>query len=74
MKPTMYVITGPTASGKSALAVELALRLGTEVISADSRQIYQGIPIVTAMPTPEEREAVKHHLIDMLPLDSYYSA
>ena len=74
MKPTMYVITGPTASGKSALAVELALRLGTEVISADSRQIYQGIPIVTAMPTPEEREAVKHHLIDMLPLESYYSA
>ena len=74
MKPTMYVITGPTASGKSALAVELALRLGTEVISADRRQIYQGIPIVTAMPTPEEREVVKHHLIDMLPLESYYSA
>ncbi|MDE6256271.1 MAG: tRNA (adenosine(37)-N6)-dimethylallyltransferase MiaA [Muribaculaceae bacterium] len=74
MKPTMYVITGPTASGKSALAVDLARRRGTEVISADSRQIYQGIPIVTAMPTPEEREAVKHHLIDMLPLESYYSA
>ncbi|MDE5870264.1 MAG: tRNA (adenosine(37)-N6)-dimethylallyltransferase MiaA [Muribaculaceae bacterium] len=74
MKPTMYVITGPTASGKSALAVELALRLKTEIISADSRQIYTGIPIVTAMPTEEERGAVKHHLIDMLPLDSYYSA
>ncbi|MDE6410895.1 MAG: tRNA (adenosine(37)-N6)-dimethylallyltransferase MiaA [Muribaculaceae bacterium] len=73
-KPTMYVITGPTASGKSALAVELAQRLGTEIISADSRQIYQGIPIVTAMPTPEERDAVKHHLIDMLPLEAYYSA
>ena len=70
----MYVITGPTASGKSALAVDLARRLGTEIISADSRQIYQGIPIVTAMPTPEERAAVKHHLIDMLPLDAYYSA
>ena len=70
----MYVITGPTASGKSALAVDLARRLGTEIISADSRQIYQGIPIVTAMPTPEERIAVKHHLIDMLPLDAYYSA
>ena len=74
IKPTMYVITGPTASGKSALAVDLARRLGTEIISADSRQIYQGIPIVTAMPTPEERAAVKHHLIDMLPLDAYYSA
>ncbi len=72
--PTMYVITGPTASGKSALAVDLALRLGTEIISADSRQIYQGIPIVTAMPSEAERSAVKHHLIDMLPLDAYYSA
>ncbi len=73
-KPTLFVITGPTASGKSALAVELAQRLGTEIISADSRQIYQGIPIVTAMPTDEERQAVRHHLIDMLPLDAYYSA
>ena len=50
---TIIVITGPTASGKSALAVEVARRLGTEIISADSRQIYRGIPIVTAMPTPE---------------------
>ena len=70
----MYVITGPTASGKSALAVELARELGTEIISADSRQIYTGIPIVTAMPTDEERAVARHHLIDMLPLDSYYSA
>ncbi|MDE7402600.1 MAG: tRNA (adenosine(37)-N6)-dimethylallyltransferase MiaA [Muribaculaceae bacterium] len=73
-QPTMLVITGPTASGKSALAVEVASRLGAEIISADSRQIYTGIPIVTAMPTPEERSRVHHHLIDMLPLDSYYSA
>lgn len=70
----LIVITGPTASGKSALAIDMAKRLGTEIISADSRQIYQGIPIVTAMPTPEEREEVPHHLIDMLPLDAYYSA
>lgn len=70
----LIVITGPTASGKSALAIDMAKRLGTEIISADSRQIYQGIPIVTAMPTPEEREGVPHHLIDMLPLDAYYSA
>ncbi|MDE6537525.1 MAG: tRNA (adenosine(37)-N6)-dimethylallyltransferase MiaA [Muribaculaceae bacterium] len=74
MRPTMYVITGPTASGKSALAIELARRLDTEIISADSRQIYKGIPIVTAMPTPEEQAATKHHLINMLPLDAYYSA
>lgn len=73
-KPTLIVITGPTASGKSALAIDLARRLGTEIISADSRQIYHGVPIVTAMPSPEELAAVTHHLIDMLPLDAYYSA
>lgn len=71
---TVYVITGPTASGKSALAVELATRLGTEIISADSRQIYKGIPIVTAVPSDEERKGIPHHLIETLPLDSYYSA
>lgn len=70
----MIVITGPTASGKSALAIEVAKRLGTEIISADSRQIYHGIPIVTAMPSAEELAVVPHHLIDMLPLDTYYSA
>ena len=74
MKGIAYVITGPTASGKSALAVRLARQLGTEIISADSRQIYTGIPIVTAMPTDEERAAVRHHLIDFLPLEEYYSA
>lgn len=73
-KPLLIVITGPTASGKSALAVELAKRLSTEIISADSRQIYHGIPIVTAMPTLEEQEGIKHHLLDVLPLDAYYSA
>lgn len=73
-KPLLIVITGPTASGKSVLAVEVARRLSTEVISADSRQIYQGIPIVTATPTIEERGGVEHHLISMLPLDAYYSA
>ncbi len=71
---TLIVITGPTASGKSALAVDVAERLGTEIISADSRQVYTGIPIVTAMPTDEERARVRHHLTDMLPLDAYYSA
>ncbi|MDE6096398.1 MAG: tRNA (adenosine(37)-N6)-dimethylallyltransferase MiaA [Muribaculaceae bacterium] len=73
-RPLLIVITGPTASGKSALAVSLALRLGAEVISSDSRQIYHGIPIVTATPTPEEMCGVTHHLIDVLPLDAYYSA
>lgn len=74
MKGKAIVITGPTASGKSALAVETALRLGTEVISADSRQIYADIPIVTAQPTAEEMGGVPHHLLGTLPLDAYYSA
>lgn len=73
-RPTLILITGPTASGKSALAVEVAERLHTGIVSADSRQIYRGIPIVTAMPTDEERSRVPHHLIDMLPLEAYYSA
>ena len=71
---TLIVITGPTASGKSALAVEVARLLDTEIISADSRQIYKGIPIVTAVPTEEERGGVKHHLLEILELDGYYSA
>lgn len=73
-KPTLIVITGPTASGKSALAIETALRLNTEIISADSRQIYRDIPIVTAQPSAQELAAVPHHLIGTLPLTSYYSA
>lgn len=71
---TLYVITGPTASGKSALALQTALQLNTEIIGADSRQIYQGIPIATAQPTAEERALVRHHLVDILPLEAYYSA
>lgn len=71
---TLTVVTGPTASGKTALAVKLAREYGCDVISADSRQVYAGIPIVTAQPTEEEKEGVVHHLIGHLPLDSYYSA
>lgn len=71
---TLYVITGPTASGKSALAVSLAEALGSEIISADSRQIYRGIPVVTAVPSQEERRRVPHHLVEILPLEAYYSA
>ena len=67
-------MTGPTASGKTGLAIETALRLGTEVISADSRQIYRGMPITTAVPTPEERAAVPHHLVEFLDVTEQYSA
>ena len=54
MQPKLVVITGPTASGKTALGVALAQRLGGEVVSADSMQIYRGMDIGTAKPTPEE--------------------
>ena len=70
----LIIITGPTASGKSALAVSLAKKIDTEIISADSRQIYKGIPISTATPSEEEKGGICHHLLDFLPLDSYYSA
>lgn len=70
----LIVVTGPTASGKTALAVKLARQHGCDVISADSRQIYRDIPIVTAQPTEEEKEGVRHHLVGHLSLDAYYSA
>ena len=69
----LAVVTGPTASGKTALAVELALRLNGEIIGADSMQIYQGLPIATAQPTPEEQKGVAHHLIAFLPPDQPFS-
>ena len=71
---TLIVITGPTGIGKSATAIDLAQRLSTEIISADSRQVYKGIPIITAAPTEEEHSIVPHHLVDFLELDEYYSA
>lgn len=70
----LIVVTGPTGSGKSALAVELAMRLSTEIISADSRQIYKGLPIGTAAPTHEQLAAAPHHLVAFKELDQYYSA
>ncbi len=70
----LIVVTGPTASGKTDLAIRLALEHDTEIISADSRQIYKGIPIVTAVPDLSQRAGVTHHLMEMLPLDAYYSA
>lgn len=67
-------MTGPTASGKTSLAVDLALHLGCDVISADSRQIFKGISVGTAVPTAGERKGVVHHFMETLPLDAYYSA
>ena len=62
----LIVIVGPTASGKSALAVWLARELGGEVVACDSTQLYRGFDIGTAKPTAEERRGVAHHLIDVL--------
>ncbi len=59
-------VVGPTAVGKTALAVELARRFGGEVVNADSRQIYRGMTIGTAKPSPEELAAVPHHLLDII--------
>lgn len=72
MQPKLVVITGPTASGKTALGVALARRLGGEVVSADSMQIYRGMDIGTAKPTPEEMQGVPHHMIDIAdPAENY---
>jgi len=68
------VITGPTASGKTQLSVALAEILNSEIISADSRQIYKYLDIGTAKPDPEEMKKVKHHLISILEPDQYFSA
>ncbi len=71
---TLIVVTGPTGSGKTALAIDIARESGCEIISADSRQIYADIPVVTAAPTPAELAAVPHHFVGILNLEEYYSA
>ena len=62
-RPTLIVVVGPTGSGKSALAVELAKHYGAPIISTDSRQVYRGLPIGTAQPTVDELAAAKHYFI-----------
>lgn len=73
MKKKVIGIVGPTASGKSALSLLVAQRLGGEIICMDSMQIYQGMDIGTAKPTPEERAVVPHHLLDFLSPSQPYS-
>ncbi|MCH8848573.1 MAG: tRNA (adenosine(37)-N6)-dimethylallyltransferase MiaA, partial [Chloroflexi bacterium] len=71
-RPTVVFIVGATASGKTAAALALATRTQTEVVNADSRQVYRGMSIGTAKPTPDELAAVPHHLIDVAdPADGY---
>ena len=74
MKPKVIAVVGPTASGKTKLAIELAHKLNGEVISADSRLVYKGFDIASAKPTMEEREGIPHHLIDIVEPEFNYSA
>jgi len=69
-----FALLGPTASGKSRLAMELATRHPVEIVSVDSAQVYRGMDIGTAKPSAEERRAVPHHLIDLLDPSGRYSA
>ena len=65
-KPPLIILTGPTAVGKSALSIELAKRVGGEIISADSMQVYRHMDIGSAKIMPEQMDGVPHHLIDVL--------
>ncbi len=74
MEPKVIVIAGPTCSGKTGLSLLLAERLGTEIISADSRQIYRLLDIGTAKPDKSDLKKTKHHFIDILEPDENYNA
>jgi tRNA dimethylallyltransferase len=74
MAKTLIIIAGPTASGKTGVGITLARWLGTEIVSADSRQVYRELPIGTAAPTPEQRAAARHHLIGHRSIHDYYNA
>lgn len=73
MKPKVIVIAGPTASGKTALSIELAKKINGEIISSDSMQIYQDMNIGTAKVTPEEMQGIQHYLIDFISPNERYS-
>lgn len=72
-KPRLLAVVGATASGKSAVAVELAKRLGGEIVSCDSMQVYRGMSIGTAKPTAEEMGGIAHHLIDVAKPDADFN-
>ncbi len=72
-KIPLLALVGPTAAGKSALAMEVARRLGTGIISADSAQVYRGLDIGTAKPDAAEKRLIRHHLIDLVEPDEDYS-
>lgn len=73
MKEKIIVICGPTASGKTALSIELAKKINGEIVSADSMQIYKDMNIGTAKPTEEEKQGIKHYLLDYISPEERYS-
>jgi len=73
MKPKVIVICGPTASGKTALSIELAKKMDGEIVSADSMQIYKDMDIGSAKPTKEEMDGIKHYLLDFVSPEDRYS-
>ena len=73
-EPLLVVVLGPTASGKSALAIALARRFAGEIVSCDSVAVYRELDVGTAKPTPEERTLVPHHLLDVAELDELFTA
>jgi len=73
-RPRLVIILGPTGVGKSAMALSLTGRLGGEIVSADSMQVYRGMDIGTAKPTPEERRRITHHLLDVVDPDEPFDA
>ena len=73
-RPPAFVLLGPTASGKSTLAMQLAARFPLEIVSVDSAQVYRGMDVGTAKPSAAERAAVPHHLIDLVDATQSYSA
>jgi tRNA dimethylallyltransferase len=73
-KPPVVVVTGPTASGKTPVAIEIARRIGGEIVNADSMQVYRYMDVGTAKPSLEQRAQVPHHLLDVVTPDVAYSA
>ena len=73
-KHKIIIITGPTATGKTDLAVNLALDMGGEIVNCDSMQVYRGMDIGTAKPSPEERKGIPHHLLDVVNPDKEFNA
>src|SRR5215217_6121789 len=71
--PSILVILGPTASGKSAVAMAVARAPEAEILSADSMQVYRGMDVGTAKPTPDERREIRHHLLDVVDPDEEFT-